>query len=239
MVEEVEKNKDKDFEVNLTANDFYKDIKILGYDYGPKFRRIESIKTNDFETLHGSISWEGNIITFLDSLLQIMACAMPFRKMMVPVMIRSLRCDPKVLYEGVAANKLVPELDEKQDEYFETKVKTQEEDLQEILAKRESEGTGGDIDGMLDDNKVDVDYIEEMYGKDFHVYKSQLPFYVEMKSRMIITHGIEIEDLMAFPIPRMSNVQDLKLESYQFVANEDNNAIEECDKKSINEYIKV
>ena len=228
-----ESAKDKDFEVNLTANDFYKDIKILGYDYGPKFRRIQSIKTNDFETLHGEISWDGNWITFMDSLLQIMAAAMPFRKMMVPVMIKQLRCDPKVLYEGVSAHKLC-ETRSKQDELFEQKV--QEEDLQEMLAKG-GQNDESEIEGVLSTNSVD--YIEELFGKEFHVYKSTLPFYVDMNSRMIVTHGIEIEDLMAFPIPRKSNVQDLKLESYQFVANEDSNAIEECDKKAIKEYIKV
>ena len=224
---------DKDFEINLTANDFYKDIKILGYDYGPKFRRIESIKTNDFESLHGTVSWDGNWITFMDSLLQIMAAAMPFRKMMVPVMIRNLRCDPKVFYEGVAANKVMAVPKTRQEE-LEEKVK--EEDIQEILAKG-GRNDESEVEGVLSANSVD--YIEELFGKEFHVYKSSLPFYVDMNSRMIVAPGVEIEDLMAFPIPRKSNVQDLKLESYQFVANEDNNAIEEYDKKAVKEYLKV
>ena len=231
---DAEANKSKDFEVNLTANEFYKDLKILGYDYGPKFRRIQNIKTNDFETLHGEISWDGNWITFMDSLLQIMAAAMPFRRMMVPVMIKQLKCDPKVLYEGVAAHKLTDTKLITQDEFFDQKVK--DEELQKMMTK------GGqdyelEIEGVLSTNSVD--YIEELFGKEFHVYKSTLPFHVDMNSRMIVTHGVEIEDVMAFPMPRKSNIQDLKLESYQFVANEDSNAIEECDKKAIKEYIKV
>ena len=66
-----------------------------------------------------------------------------------------------------------------------------------------------------------------------------LPYYVDMSSRMIVTHGIEIEDLMALPIPRKTYAQDLKLESYQFVPNEDSIAIEESDRKQNLEYIKV
>ncbi|CAG2118326.1 unnamed protein product, partial [Medioppia subpectinata] len=52
---DTEANMDKEFEVNLTTNDLYKDLKVLGYDYGPKFRRIRSVKTNNFETIQGEI----------------------------------------------------------------------------------------------------------------------------------------------------------------------------------------
>ena len=230
MVEEAALREKDDFEINMTSADFYKDIKILGYDYGPKFRRITKVKTNDFEKLHGEIEWDGNWITFMDSLLQTMAAAMPFRKMMVPVMIRSLRCDPKTMYEGITANKFT----ENKAEDLEEKV--HEDDIQEMLA-RQGGNDEAEVEGVLNANSVD--YIEELFGKEFHVYKSNLPFMADMNTRTIVTYGVEIEDLMAFPIPRKSNVQDLKLESYQFVANEDTNAIEECDKQVVKEYLKV
>ena len=51
------------------------------------------------------------MITFMDSLLQTLSAAMPFRKMMVPVMIKQLRCDPKVLYEGLSKNKIAEQRD--------------------------------------------------------------------------------------------------------------------------------
>ena len=92
--------------MQIEGKDIYKDLHILGYDYGPKFQGLKSIKTNNFETLSGQVQWEGNWVTLMDSLLQTMATAMPFRKMMVPVMIKQLRCDPKVLYEAVAANRI-------------------------------------------------------------------------------------------------------------------------------------
>lgn len=227
----IEENAEKkDFDITLTANDIYKDLKILGYDYGPKFRRLKTMKTKTFETINGEIEWDGNWVTFMDSLLQIMALALPFRKMMVPVMIRSLRCDPKTLYEALDANRVSEqkEIDES------------EKNIVDLADK-----------GLIDRDEVDksqvddlfmaqnVDYVEEMFGKEFHIYEAVLPYYVDMNSRMIVTHGVEIEDLMAFPIPRKNNFQDLKLESYEFIANEDSEAIEESEKNAINEYIKV
>ncbi|CAG2109741.1 unnamed protein product [Medioppia subpectinata] len=228
LIEDANTTLAKDFEVNLTTNDLYKDLKVLGYDYGPKFRRIRSVKTNNFETIQGEISWDGNWITFMDSLLQTMAAAMPFRKMMVPVMIKSLRCDPKVMYEGITANK-VAESKEHEEKVSEDKI--------DAYLDTEGKTDEAEVEGILSTNSVE--YIEELFGKEFHVYDSLLPFHVDMNSRMIVTHGIEIEDLMALPIPRKTNVQDLKLESYQFVANEETIAIDELEKKSVKEYIKV
>ena len=89
----------------------------------------------------------------------------------------------------------------------------------------------------MDQNNVET--VEELIGQDFHIYKAMMPFHVDMNSRMIVAPGIEVKDLMALPIPRKVNIQDLKLKSYEYVANEDYNAIEECDKKAIMENIKV
>ncbi|CAG2120879.1 unnamed protein product, partial [Medioppia subpectinata] len=268
---DTEANLDKEVEVNLTTADLYKDLKILGYDYGPKFRRIKTMRTNDFEKINGQISWDGNWVTFMDSLLQTMAAGMPFRKMMVPepsvrskgsfswdgnwvtfmdsllqtmaagmpfrkmmvpVMIRSLRCDPKALYEGIAAHKL----EERSGDILGNVI--DDKNLDNIdQSGGEKTFDESEVEGILSTNSVD--YMEELFGKEFHVYPSVLPYYVDMNSRMIVTYGVEIENLMAFPIARKSNMQDLKLESYQFVANEENIAIEESEKQSVKEYLKI
>ena len=60
-----------------------------------------------------------------------------------------------------------------------------------------------------------------------------------MNLKLVVTHGIEVKGIIAMPITRKVNKQNLKLESYQFIANEENNAIEEIDRKKILEYIKV
>ena len=61
----------------------------------------------------------------------------------------------------------------------------------------------------------------------------------DLNLKLVVTHGIEVKGIIAMPITRKVNKQNLKLESYQFIANEENNAIEEIDRKEILEYIKV
>jgi hypothetical protein len=56
---------------------------------------------------------------------------------------------------------------------------------------------------------------------------------------MIVTHGIEIKNILAVPIPRKALTKGLELESYKFIPNEENDAIEQIDKKEITEYIQV
>ena len=71
------------------------------------------------------------------------------------------------------------------------------------------------------------------------MFESEIPFYFNSNSKLLVTHGIEIENVMAFPIPRKVDVTNLVLDSYEFVLNDDNNAIEEYDRNNINEYLEV
>ncbi|XP_054161075.1 fatty acid synthase-like [Oppia nitens] len=230
LIEETEGLASKDFETTLTADDIYKDLKILGYDYGPKFRRIQNIKTDNFDRLYGEIQWDGNWVTFMDSVLQTMAIAMAFRKMMVPVMIKSLRCDPKTLYEGVAKYK-----QQFVDPKYEEKVS--DDAINDLIEKRVENDEVKEVEGILNTNSVE--YIEELFGKEFYIYPSVIPFMVDMNSRMIITHGVEVENLLALPIQRKQQTQDLRLESYQFLPNEDSMAIDEYNKQTVKDYIKI
>ena len=236
--------KNKDFEIVLNAKDIYKDLRILGYDYGSKFRKLVSVKTNDFKIIHGEVEWDGNWITFMDAILQSMITALAFRKMMVPVMIRSMICDPKVLFEAIDANRVYEEEEspdfEKRIDEFERGEVTKEQVKYE--ATDMSEATEKDLEqewkDVANEEKVE-DILENIYRDEYRIFRAVLPFYVDLNSRLIVTHGIEIEDILAVPIPRKFNIPDLKVESYEFVANEDLIAVEECDKKEILEYIKV
>ena len=220
------KNEKSETEICITKEDIYKDLRIAGYDYGPSFRGLHSVRTENFRTMEGTVLWEGDWITFTDALLQSMAVTMPVRKMMVPVMIKSLRCDPKVLYEAVAQFKV-----DDNKELFD-----EEKELNNLVTPDDKQEFESNSDFIDIDNK---DLFEGVVGSKFHMYKSVLPFYADITTRMIVTHGLEVEDLMAFPIPRKTNVQDLKLEYYRFVANEDTNAIENCDRLYIKHYLKV
>ena len=243
--------KNKDFEIVLNAKDIYKDLRILGYDYGPKFQRLLSVKTNDFKTIHGEIEWDGNWITFMDAILQSMITAFAFRKMMVPVMIRSLRCDPRVLFDALDANQIIDEEKEaekaKKQESYEKRLEAYERG-EEIDEKDKIDKTGisenikeeikSDWKDVANEEGVE-EIFEDLNRNEFRLFKANIPLYIDMTSRLIVTHGVEIEDLIAVPIPRKANIADLKIESYEFVANEDSMAIEETDKKEVEEYIKV
>ena len=193
-------------EVRLTKDDIYKDLRIGGYDYGLFFRGLQTLRTKNFSTFEGTVEWDGNWITFTDSLLQSMAAGLPLRRMMVPVMIKSLKCDPRVLYEAVAERKLI---DETNREFNADKT------FNDLIGQQKENPFETESDFMAIDNK---NLFEGVIGSRFQIYKSILPFYANLTTRMIVTHGLEVEDLLALPIPRKSNVQDLKLEFYQFVA---------------------
>ena len=53
-------------EFSLNANDIYKDLRVMGYDYSGEFQRLKNIRTNDFKEIHGICEWNGNVVTFLD-----------------------------------------------------------------------------------------------------------------------------------------------------------------------------
>ena len=215
----------------MSVDDIYKDLRIGGYDYGPFFRGLQTVRTDRFRTLEGTVLWDGNWITFTDALLQSMAVAMPIRKMMVPVMIKSLRCDPRVLYEAIAQFRVTDEKDQAFNE---------EQAMNDFILPKSD---GQPMDSFeSESNFLEIDnkhLFEGVVGSKFHLYKSVLPFYANITTRMIVTHGLEVEDVMAIPISRKTNVQDLKLEYYRFVANEDSNAIEECDRIYLKQYLKV
>ena len=103
--EQIGKEKDPNF-IEMSAEDIYKELKIKGYDYGPKFRRLMGLGIDRFKRFYGRVTWDGNWVTFLDAILQSQAIAIPFRKMLVPVMISALRCDPKVLFKSIEESKV-------------------------------------------------------------------------------------------------------------------------------------
>ncbi len=230
------KNDKKDFEsITLDTNDIYKDLRIRGYDYGPKFRGIQDLRVEESKRVYGNIAWNGNMITFMDALLQTQAIALPFKRMFVPVMISSLRCDPKKFFEAI-------------DEFKQVVHKVNDsENIKEIVKEVDEELNLINIDEDNDESKKELhEAMEEeirifdVSGSDINVkYSSSLPFFADVSLKLIVTRGIEINGLLAVPLPRKPNISNLKLESYRFIPNEENDAIEEIDKKEITEYIEV
>ena len=207
-------------EVTLTRDDIYKDLRVRGYDYSGEFQKLSQIRTNDFQTILGKCVWEGNVVTFLDNLLQAQMLASPFRKLMVPVMVKNMRIDPKVLFEAVRHNKII---ETSLDKSYSTIVP-------DVVQNAEHEVTA--------DNSGDIKLMLDIHQERFAIFKSSMPFYFNAKTRILIAPGVEIEQMLALPIPRKMP-SSLVLDSYEWVANEDNSAINECDKQYIIEYLEV
>ena len=221
----------------LTTDQIYKDLRIQGYDYGPKFKGLISLRHNHLKKLYGRVEWNGNWITFLDAVLQSQAIVIPFRKMLVPVMISALRCDPKVLFKCIEDNRV--NKPEDQSNKFEDREKLLESnDLNNKINNQEDiVNNEREVERLIVVNNAK--YIEDMIDSSFHKHKSIVPFFVDVSSRIIVLPGLEIEDLLAVPIPRKTNAQHIKLETYQFIPNFESEAIDCCLKKSISLYIKV
>ncbi|XP_069511428.1 fatty acid synthase [Ambystoma mexicanum] len=82
----------------LKEKDIYKELRLRGYDYGPAFQGIiESNNTGDV----GKLMWNGNWVTFLDTMLQMMVVGMAGRNLRLPTRIRSVCIDPTLHQERV------------------------------------------------------------------------------------------------------------------------------------------
>uniref|UniRef100_A0AC35U6Z3 Carrier domain-containing protein n=1 Tax=Rhabditophanes sp. KR3021 TaxID=114890 RepID=A0AC35U6Z3_9BILA len=84
--------------IELGTEDAYKEFLLRGYEYGPSFRGI--YKTcNSGE--RGTLYWNGNWVTFLDSLLQTALLAERADTLRLPTRVRYLRVDPVKQLENI------------------------------------------------------------------------------------------------------------------------------------------
>ncbi len=222
----------KEFEsITLDTDDIYKELRIRGYDYGPKFRGIKELRIEDSRKIYGDIEWTGNMIPFMDSLIQSQAIALPFRKIFIPVMISSLRCDPKKFFDAIEERK---QLIHKENDSGDKILNVMDTEL-DMGISNENEYKR-ELKKAIEE---EVRFFDGVVGDIELKYKSILPFFADISLKIIVTHGIEINGLLAVPIPRKAFAQGLELESYQFIPNEENDAIEQIHKKDITEYIQV
>ncbi|XP_054160842.1 fatty acid synthase-like [Oppia nitens] len=234
LIYENDENRELTDEYSLSRDDIYKELRIVGYDYGPAFRRLKRVRTNNFVEILGSCEWNGLFVPFLDSVLQSTAFVLPFRKLMVPVMIKSLKIDPKLFFEAIVKNRLTVDDDDQ------VVNKIADKDCQEV-AKWKCRPKELDVNEQTayTDLYEQTDEILKQISERFHKYKSLVSFYFDYDTKLLVTYGIEICDLIVFPITRRSDNQDLVLDSYEFVANEDMDAIEPSLKHTISEYLEV
>ncbi|XP_026523135.1 fatty acid synthase [Notechis scutatus] len=84
--------------ISLSKGDIYKELRLRGYDYGPTFQGVMESSSNGNS---GKILWNGNWVTFLDTMLHLMILGEMGRNLRLPTRIRSVCIDPKLHLEFV------------------------------------------------------------------------------------------------------------------------------------------
>ncbi|NXE39642.1 FAS synthase, partial [Ptilorrhoa leucosticta] len=82
----------------LLKEDIYQELHLRGYNYGPTFQGV--LECNS-EGDAGKVLWNGNWVTFLDTLLHVLILAETGRSLRLPTRIRSVCIDPVLHQEQV------------------------------------------------------------------------------------------------------------------------------------------
>ncbi|XP_055553792.1 fatty acid synthase [Falco cherrug] len=82
----------------LLKEDIYQELHLRGYNYGPTFQGV--LECNS-EASRGKVLWNGNWVTFLDTLLHVIILAETGRSLRLPTRIRSVCIDPVLHQELV------------------------------------------------------------------------------------------------------------------------------------------
>ncbi|KAJ8024866.1 Fatty acid synthase [Holothuria leucospilota] len=77
----------------VCQEDFYKELRLIGYNYGPSF---QGVKRSTVDGRDAILEWNGNWITFLDTMLQVVVFGMenPSRSLFLPTRIRMISINP-------------------------------------------------------------------------------------------------------------------------------------------------
>ena len=84
----------------LENKDIYKELRIRGYDYGPKFQGLVEARGDGRV---GKCKWTGQFISFFDSMMHLALVALPIRALFVPVGFQQIRIDPNLLFTTIRA----------------------------------------------------------------------------------------------------------------------------------------
>ena len=219
-------------DIKSNTKEFYRELRTRGYDYGPKFQRVVESKFIDTNKPIGKvgISNTTNFISYLDSMLQLMINEIPLNSLFVPLSIQSFKCDPMIFYEEVNKNKkYFSNLNEKDsintsDEL--TKEKNISYKVQRDLLKQDL------ITQAVNEAKVKTVTMKRMWFYD-------VPVIIDRELKAIVAKGIEFRDVISFNLPRKFLSDGLRLERYEFIPFDEDNAIENYNKNGLLKYFNV
>ncbi|KAK0096040.1 hypothetical protein PV326_006670, partial [Microctonus aethiopoides] len=87
-------------EEEMTNKDFYKELRLRGYNYDGLFKGIKSATTSGSR---GTIAWANNWVAFMDNMLQLQILGMDSRSLCVPTAIQKLVIDTKMHLNRIRA----------------------------------------------------------------------------------------------------------------------------------------
>uniref|UniRef100_A0A8D2NH06 Fatty acid synthase n=1 Tax=Zonotrichia albicollis TaxID=44394 RepID=A0A8D2NH06_ZONAL len=90
---------DRSSKPGLLKDDIYQELHLRGYNYGPTFQGV--LECNS-EATAGKVLWNGNWVTFLDTLLHMLILPETGRSLRLPTRIRSVCIDPVLHREQVS-----------------------------------------------------------------------------------------------------------------------------------------
>ena len=210
----------------LNTEEFYKELKVRGYDYGPKFQDVVESKFVDATKSFGKVRWTNtsNFIAFLDATLQLFISTSETRSLDIPVTLQSFRCDPVMLFDAIDSHKRY--LDEKSEEnHLDAEKKI-------IFGNDESVE-------MYKEELNDIENLNEKFGVGNQKWVSDVPMIVNNNLNAIITKGLEVKGMISVMMPRKFLSKDLRLERYQFIPFYENDAIENYYRNELTTYLNV
>ncbi|CAG2105028.1 unnamed protein product, partial [Medioppia subpectinata] len=201
-------------EHTIRTDDIYKELGCIGLDYKKAFRRLKIVGTDDYNEFYGVCEWDGQFVTYMDALLQSRVLSVPLRKLLLPVLIRKLRLDPHVMFDAFRSHRCdegqvgpdVPKEDMSKIVIFHHVVPADERQTVSHMADRDK-----------------TRFVER-----FAQYSAEMPFYYNTATKQLVSPGVELEEVIAFPAPRRQDTTALVLDSQEFCPNDDNQAIDGC-----------
>lgn len=93
--------------LKMTPKDIYKELKLRGYEYGPTF---QGILESDSYGVKGKLKWDGNWVSYLDTMLQFSILGMSTRGLYLPTRLQYVRIVPQVHEEAAVSTEEAAEV---------------------------------------------------------------------------------------------------------------------------------
>ncbi|CAG2109810.1 unnamed protein product [Medioppia subpectinata] len=227
---------------SLQTYDIYTELRIIGLEYGQAFQRLRRVGTDDYRVFYGRCQWDGNFVTYMDALLQSRALSVPFRKMLLPVLIRKLTIDPRVMFDAFNRNKCGEEGVEGVEGVKPTVAPIASNPSQVNI---DVANEMGELGLYTNDQTVPivsapaVDTAKTRYNHRFSQYSSEITFHFNCETKQLVAPGVELEEVIVAPVARRHDTTGLVLDTDEFYANDDNHAIDHCLSAAMAKYLQV